>query len=421
MAKTSVDHAVMRDMNLALVLNTLHAAAPLSRADLAARTGLNKATVTSLVRELLEQSWISELGTDPDAAEVGRPAINLALNPQAGCFIGAEINVDFISVIITDFQVQIVSRRHESTTHLTSQEAILERFVFLLQEAVAQVRRDGQPLFGIGVGVPGLVDNQTGRLLFAPNLGWKDMALGELLQAAFAVPVLVRNEANLAALGESYFGAGRDRDWILYVSFGVGIGGGIIASGHVLEGATGFAGEVGHMILQRDGSLCNCGAHGCWETLAGQCALFNRISQAVTAGQESHLLAATGGDLAHLTVPLVNEAAQAGDQVALRALYETGVWIGVGIANLLNVLNPQQVIIGGPLSEAHTFLLPVIRETVVRNAWQWVQREAEIVTAVHRADATVVGAVAAVYRQVLNEPRQWLQAQPALEPNRPRA
>lgn len=408
MSRPSVDHAVMRDMNLALVLNTLHDRAPLSRADLATVTGLNKATVTSLVRELLAQGWIRELGLAPSVSEVGRPAINLALNPEAGYFIGGEINVDFISIIITDFNVEIVSRRYETTSRLNKQEAILERFIFLLQEAVDQVGRSGRPLFGIGVGVPGLVDG-SGRLLSAPNLGWRNVPLGELLSEQFAVPVFVSNEANLAALGESYFGAGRGSDWMLYVSFGVGIGGGIVSNGRLMEGATGFAGEVGHMILERNGALCNCGAHGCWETLAGQYALFDRISHAVAEGQDSKLITLTENDLTRLTVPLIVEAAKTGDKVALKALYDTGLWMGIGIANLLNILNPQRVIVGGPLSEAHEFLLPIIRETVVRNAWQWVQKEAEIVTAEHRADAAIVGAVAGVYRRVLNQPRRWLQ------------
>jgi glucokinase-like ROK family protein len=409
MSKPSVDHAVMRDMNLSLVLNTLHNRAPLSRADLAAVTGLNKATVTSLVRELLAQGWIKELGLAPSISEVGRPAINLALNPEAGYFIGGEINVDFISIIITDFNVEIVSRRYETTSRLSKQEAVLERFLFLLQEAVDQVGRSDRPLFGIGVGVPGLVDGSSGKLLFAPNLGWRNVPLGDLLSERFAVPIFVSNEANLAALGESYFGAGRGSDWMLYVSFGVGIGGGIVANGRLMEGATGFAGEVGHMILERNGTLCNCGAHGCWETLAGQYALFDRIGRAIAEGHESRLSILTGDDMTCLTVPLIVEAAKAGDKVALKALYDTGLWMGIGIANLLNILNPQRVIVGGPLSEAHEFFLPIIRETVVRNAWQWVQKEAEIVTAEHRADAAIVGAVAGIYQRVLNQPRRWLQ------------
>ncbi len=408
MGKPSVDHGVMRDMNLALLLHSLHSRAPLSRAELAAQTGLNKATVTSLVRELLSQGWITELGVSTNTAEVGRPGINLALNAQAGYFIGGEINVDFLSVVITNFAVDIVSRRHESTSRLNGQEAILERFVFLLKESVEQVERTGQPLFGIGAGVPGLVDGSSGRVLFAPNLGWRDVPLGEVLAHELGRPVVVSNEANLAALGESYFGAGRGSDWMLYVSFGVGIGGGIVSNGRLMEGATGFAGEVGHMILQRDGTLCNCGARGCWETLAGQYALFGRIEKAIREGEKSNLQEHAGIDLARLTMPLIVEAARAGDMAALRALYETGRWMGLGIANLLNVLNPQRVIIGGPMSAAHEFLLPVIRETIVQNAWQWVQDEADVVTAVHQADAAVVGAVASVYRRVLDQPRQWL-------------
>ena len=209
--RNSVDHATMRDMNLALVLEAVRVNAPLSRAALATMTGLNKATVSSLVRELLRAGWVREVGTDSSSSDVGRPRINLKLNPEAGYFIGAEVGVQSISVIITDFNVGIVSRRYESTERLFDQDDILQRLIYLLQESRDQVERTGKPLFGIGLGVPGLVDVSAGKLLNAPNLGWQDVDLGQILQEKFEAPLFVGNEANLAALGavgESFGGWG---------------------------------------------------------------------------------------------------------------------------------------------------------------------------------------------------------------------
>lgn len=402
----------MRDMNLALILHTLRTDAPLSRAELAVKTGLNKATVSSIVRDLLRHGWVRELGVDSTTAEVGRPAIKLEPDPEAGYFIGAEINVDFISVVIANFAVEIISRRYESTMRLHSQESILNRFLFLLQESVQQIASSGRPLFGIGLGVPGLVDAGTGRLLFAPNLNWRDIDLRRLVEDKVDAPVYVMNEANQAALGESYFGAGVDSDYMLYVSFGIGIGGGIVTTGKLVEGATGFAGEVGHMTVARDGLPCNCGNHGCWETVASSSALFRRVRSAIDAGCPSWLEEATAGDLQRLTIELIVDAAERRDEVAMEALQQTGRWMGIGLANLMNILNPERVIFGGPMSAAHAYLLPVIRETVARRAWHWVQDRAEIVIAAHGPDATVLGGVASVYRSVLNEPRVWLGSTP---------
>jgi glucokinase-like ROK family protein len=398
----------MRDMNLALILHTLRTDAPLSRAELAAKTGLNKASVSSMVRDLIEIGWVKELGVSSTRDEVGRPGINLAPNPDAGRIIGAEINVDFISIIITNFAVEVVSRRHESTINLHSQRAILDRFLFLLDESVQQVRNSGHALFGIGIGVPGLVDVSAGTLLFAPNLGWRDVPLRDLVQQSITAPVFIMNEANQAALGERYFGAGQDSSYMLYVSSGIGIGGGIVSNGTLVEGFSGFAGEVGHMTVDPGGLRCNCGNSGCWETVAGQRALFRRIEEAIAGGGNSWLLETTGGDLTRLDVPVVAEAARNGDEAALQALHETGEWIGIGMASLMNVLNPQRVLFGGPLSQAHEFLLPIIRQSVAEHAWDWVHDQAEIVIADHGRDATVIGGVASVYRAILNEPRSWL-------------
>ena len=408
--RNSIDHATMRDTNLALILNSIRSHAPLSRAALAAKTGLNKATVSSLVKDLLKAGWVREVGIDNSAAEVGRPAINLEPNPEAGYFIGAEIGVNFISVIIANFAIEIISRRYESTDKLYDQEAILKRFIYLLGESRDQIVRSGKPLFGIGVGVPGLVDASTGKLLIAPNLGWHEVELGRIIQREFVAPIFIANEANMAALGESYFGAGQDINYMIYISSGVGLGGGIVSNGRLEEGATGFAGEVGHIIVDRDGPACNCGSHGCWETVAGEKALFERIRLAMIEDEECLLAEMTGGDPDRVTLSSIAMAADKGGQIACEALRETAEWLGIGISSLMNILNPERVVFGGSLSIAHEHLLPVIQKTVEERTWDWVHNQATIVMAEFGQDAAVIGGVAMVYRELLNQPRKWLNA-----------
>ena len=408
--KNSVDHAAMRDMNISLILNTLHNESPLSRAGLASRTGLNKGTISTMVKELLEVNLVQEIGTDTSSSDLGRPAIYLETNPDGGYIIGMEIGVDFISVITVNFAIEIVARRYESTLKYINQQAIMDRVIFLLKEACEQAKKNGRPVFGIGVGVPGLVDTTSGRLLFAPNLNWQDVPIKALIESAIEVPVFVANEANLSVLGESYFGAGQNSSYSLFISSGVGLGGRIVINGRLVNGATGFAGEVGHMVVQQDDSAitCNCGNIGCWETVAGRDALFTRVQTAIQNGQPSWLTEKTEGDMRFLSIPLIIEAAQHNDPVALSALTETGKWLGIGIANLINVLNPECVIFGGALMTAHEFLLPIIRQTVDENTLSWVHEAVDIVTAKHGEDAAVMGGVAIVYEDVLNNPRKWL-------------
>ncbi len=406
--RASVDHAAMYRMNMALILNRLRRHAPISRAGLATVTGLNKATISTMVRTLLEHRLLHEIGVNTPTSEVGRPGINLELNPDAGYLIGLEIGVGFISLIVTDFATRIVARRYESTVDLDTSAAILDRTLALLRDALQQYRQPDRPIFGIGVGVPGLVDTTTGTLLFAPNLGWENVDLYALLTREFPVPVHVANEANMAAFGESYFGDEQESSFLLYVSTGVGLGGGIVVDGQLLSGATGFAGEFGHMTVVPDGLPCNCGNAGCWETVATQQAVFRSIQAAARAGRKTVLTGIVSGDWKRLTIPAVVSAAQDGDAVAREALEETAHWLGIGIANLVNVINPRHVILGGPLSQAHAFLLPVIRATAARHALRWAMSGVTIGVAAHAADGAAMGGIATIHSMVLNDPQPWL-------------
>ncbi|MEJ2148652.1 MAG: ROK family protein [Chloroflexota bacterium] len=406
----SVDHTTMREMNLSLILNTLRVHAPISRAGLSGVTQLNKTTVSSLVRELLDSELIREIGVDPTVTDIGRPAINLEVNPGVGTIIGADIGVDYISVIAANFAVEIVARRYENTSELTTSQEILDRAVAVIHEVYQEVTATslGQPVFGIGLGLPVLVDSATGTLLFAPNLSLHDIAVRELMEKEFSIPVYVDNEANLAALGETYFGAGRESNYVLYVVSSVGLGGGIVIDGRLMTGAAGFAGEFGHMTLDPAGLRCSCGNFGCFETLVSQRALYRRIRSAVGTGKPSLLVEATEGDLNRLTVPMIVEAAEEGDVVARTALEETGNWLGIGIASLINALNPERVVFGGTLSIAHEYLLPVVKEVVAKRALRWSNETAEIVIAEHGPDASVIGGIAAIYRQILSNPTSWI-------------
>jgi len=399
------DHTVMRQMNLSAILHHLRENAPISRATLAEMTGLNKTTVSSLVGELIECQFVREIGLR-QSSSAGRRAVLLTLNPQAGCIVSCEIGVDFVSVITADFASEIVWRHQDRTDPAMGQAAIVERSIGLLQRAAEEGRALCGPLLGAAVGVPGLVDQGTGTLLFAPNLGWENVRLRAILQQAFEVPVFVDNEANLAALGEHYFGAARGHQEVLYVSAGVGLGGGVVHAGQVCRGVSGMAGELGHMTMDPDGELCNCGNRGCWETQVSQQALFQQVKQAIGAGQASRLPQIVNGDLGRLTVPIVADAARGGDALALEALDALGHRLGIGIASLVNVLNPELVVFGGIFSPAWEFLLPAVTEEMQKRALRWNREATQVVLARHGFDACVMGGVALVLQDILREPRR---------------
>jgi glucokinase-like ROK family protein len=397
------DQALVREINLSIILNALREHAPTSRASLAALTGLNKTTVSSLVQQLIDAGFVSEIGTGK-IEETGRPGIFLELNPAAGCIVGAEIGVDFISVIVTDFAVRVVHRYYEHTGPDREQTTTIDLTLSAIAEAVEAAQRYSPNILGLGLGVPGLVDVASGTLLFAPNLKWHDVPLRKILEDRYSFPVYVDNEANMAALGESYFGVARGARTVLYVSAGVGLGGGILLDSRNIPGAAGFVGEVGHMTMVQDGIQCNCGNRGCWETLVSQKALYRGIVEAMSTGRETSLSEKTGGDFSRLTVPMIAEAAQEGDRVALDALEQTAVSLGIGLANLINALNPEIVVFGGILSVARDSMMPVIEREVGKRALPWSVRAMRVLPAAHGFDACVMGAVATVYQDILSRP-----------------
>lgn len=403
-----VDHSKMRETNLSVILDMLRKNEPISRTDLAKISGLNKATVSSLIRDLQNGGFVHDV-QQFSSIKGGRPPIGLGLNPAAGTFIGAEIGVDFISAIVTDFSAKIIWRHDESTIEMPGEQAILQKAMEILQTAHEHALSSKGRIFGLGMGLPGLVDAASGSLLVAPNLGWINVPVRNLLLERFDIPIFVENEANLAALGETYFGAAAGFDNVLYLSSGVGLGGGIVLNGQIMTGTTGFSGEIGHMTLVPENGLpCNCGNMGCWETVASQWAVFRHVEEAIQRGQASSLKAVLSEPPNRLSIPTIVQAAQGGDPVAIAALEEIGRWLGIGLANLINALNPRRVVFGGILSLAHEFLLPVIHASVAEHAWRFSYEACDIVVAENGADACVFGGVAAVYRQFLSEPQAWM-------------
>ena len=396
------DQSLVREINLSVIMNHLRTNAPISRAALADTTGLNKTTVSSLVNELIERQFVQEIGLASPSS--GRPAILLKLNPTAGFIVSCEIGVDFILVICSNFAPEIIWRHEEQIDPSIGQRAILDCALTILNRAIEAGSPACGKLLGMAVGVPGLVDQATGALLFAPNLGWKDLPIRAILQESFDVPLFVDNEANIAALGEHYFGAAQGYKEVLYISAGVGLGGGIVHGGRVFSGVTGVSAEFGHMTLDPDGEICKCGNQGCWETQVSQQALFRHIWRRIDQGEVSRLSEMTGGRRASLTVPLIVEAARAGDDVALGALEIIGRHLGIGIASLVNALNPELVVFGGILSLAGEFLMPVINKEVEQRALKWNREAMQLVLARHASDACVMGGVAAVYQAILAQP-----------------
>jgi glucokinase-like ROK family protein len=395
--------SLVRTMNLSSILGWLHQGGPRTRAQLAQLTGLNKSTVSSLVGELINRGFIKEVRGNTSG--IGRPGTNLELNPNAGVGIGVEIGVGYISTIVLNFIGETIWRCYEDLGQITQKDEVISQVSGLIDRARASNNGYGEQILGLGITLPGLVDVKQGILVFSPNLQWRDVHLKEIFEKHTGLPVFVDNDANAAALGEHLFGTARKQQHFLFIVAGVGVGGGLFLNGDIYRGADGLAGEIGHTSVLVDQSKpCRCGNRGCWENTANQSALFERVRARLDVGRRSIISEFMGEDKPSLTLSVIKQAAEFGDLEALEALADTGSAIGLGMADLINILNPEMVVIGGALSEVGEFLLPSINRSVFDRALQASRKHTRIVLSEFRQEACAIGAAAMVIQNNFSNP-----------------
>lgn len=397
--KRTADQESIRKVNTSIVLNALRLHSPISRAELASITKLNPSTISNIINVLVGDGLVLEL--DMMGSKIGRPGIALALRPEAGAVVGVEIGVGFISVILTDFVANILWRKCLEFPLTNTQIEVISEAEKLIDQALSVAEEKNLRLLGIGVGVPGLVNTNQGELLFAPNLGWKNVPLRLMWNQRFHLPLYVGNEANLAALGEYYFGVGRGVDNFIYLSSGVGLGGGLILNGKLYTGEFGFASEIGHIKRDPQGEPCGCGRRGCWETQVGPRAVLQRVKRLIESNPGNTIAKNVNGDIEKLTFNQVVDCALQGDLICLSALKEVGKNLGTGIADLANIFNPKMIVIGGAFSYGREILLPVLEEIISSETLSAVYQNMRVEFSEHGADACVLGAIAVVLDDIL--------------------
>lgn len=287
---------------------------------------------------------------------------------------------------------EILARSERETLAQEGPEPVIGR----IEACIRDVARGTE---AISIAAPGPLDPWKGIIHQAPNLpGWRDVPLVDILHHTFKVPIYLNNDANLAALGEHRFGAGQGVNDLIYLAISTGIGGGIITQGMLLMGAKGLAGEVGHMILEPEGPPCGCGGRGHLESLASGPAIARRAMEEIEKGTKTSITRLVEGKLGKVTAKVVAQAAQEGDPLAKSIFKEAGFYIGLGIANLLHILNPQLVILGGGVSKAGDLLFDPVRATVTARTMSSYQEGLKIVPAALGGDVGLLGAAASVLK-----------------------
>ena len=406
----AVDASRMRLSNLSLVLTALIRESPISQAALARLTGLNKATVSSIVEELIVGGWVRAEGRYQGGT--GRPRQLLVPNGDKGFLIGAEINVDYLAVLVTDFSGrECASLQQTVDVRELSVAGAVSQLKALVLKAVEEAGASGEQVLGIALGVPGVISD-NGTLLVAPKIDWAETEIGVLFQEALedvfpqAMPPVVENEANLGAFAERGFGCCVDVPNFVHLSGEIGVGAGVFLDGELFRGTHGAGGEVGHTTIDPNGPKCECGKVGCWTKYVSSRALARYVGERRAAGRESSLWEGDGASPHNEHEPaLVAEAARKGDAVAREAVNEIERYLAIGIGNLVSMYDPQVVVLGGFFTSLFAGNIDHLKDQV--DGWVMGEfgKELRVELSTKGQSSSVWGGIALVLRQLAANPR----------------
>jgi glucokinase-like ROK family protein len=353
---------LIKDINTATILRIIREKGPVSRADITKKTGLNPATVSSNVANLLELGIIREIGAGQSSG--GRKPTLLELDSSAYYVIGVDMGTTQVSTAVTDMEGSIRCQVSIPFEGYSSPEDIMAIMCRSIEQAIDSSGVSRDKLLGIGMGIHGLVDSENGVSVFAPAFQWEHVPIKQKFMEAFGLPVEIDNDVRAMALGEKWFGRARQVSNFIFMNIGTGIGSGIYVHGELLRGAHFGAGEIGHVYVADNKETCYCGISGCLSTLASGPAMARRAAKRVASGESSLLSELSKGELSRITGEMISQAAQKGDPLSREVLYETGFYIGQAISILINVLNPEMILVGGGVSKAGEPLFQGIREAI---------------------------------------------------------
>lgn len=382
--------------NLSAVLSMLRQHEYASRAHLAELTGLSTTTISNLVSELLEQGVVTEEGVIRSSTHqgAGRPRRSLRLVPEAHHAVGVHIGVGQIRVAVADLRAHLLTGL--SLDHALDRSAtkVLGDVADLVEGAISQSGVDREKVVGVGVGASGLVNPHTGVNLMAPNLGWRDVPIRAILVQQLALPVCVDNNARTMALGEALFGVGQGVHALAFVYARIGVGAGFVVGERLYRGSAAGAGEIGHItMVPEGGEPCRCGNSGCLETLVSEPAIV-RLAERLAAQDRDSILASHLRRARGTAIERIFGAARAGDVTTQAMLEERACYMGIALANLVNVLNPDLIVLGGIFVQGEDLLLPTIERVMRQRAFANLGAQVEVKTTSFGPQAGAIGAVA---------------------------
>jgi len=375
----------MKSVNKSTILNKIRTEGPISRAQIAKDTKLTPPTVSSNVRELIEQDIVKE--SDLGESQGGRKPTMLLINHQAFYVIGVDAGSERIDFILADLEGKVVNQISRKVALPASNEGFVETLKDGIKTIIDGAPIEQEKIVGIGIAMHGVVDVDTGISQFAPNIGLTNIPIKAELEKAFALEVKVENDARAMALGEAWFGNHGDVGSMLVVNIGRGVGAGVIIDGKLYHGAQDLAGEVGHMTIDINGQMCTCGNKGCLQTFITGPAIAKRAEHIVDQG---------------MTGEAVFEQARSGNKQLVHLFEEVGEMIGIGLTNLIHIINPEKVVLGGGVTKAESLLLPRISQTIKERALTPQAKQTDVVIGDLGDRSTIIGAATLILEDIFD-------------------
>jgi glucokinase-like ROK family protein len=387
------------------ILHLIHSGVNNSRLDLARQAGLSPASITAIVQRLMMKGLVVE--SEPTRSHLGRRPVPLEIRKDAAHLVGVDLGSFYLRIVITDINGNILDKFRTRTEMRQGRQRVLERTFQSIHQVIEHSTVSPTAIKGIGIAHSGVIDSDAGLVLSYPRPGqmaeWKNVPLREIFHKEFQIPCLLEDTVRTATTAEKCFGLGRDLNDFLYIDVGMGIGAGIFLDGKLYRGAGGRAGEFGHITVDENGPLCSCGNNGCLETVASCAAIIQAVRTAIEQGIDSKIRDLAAGDLDKISIELIAQAAMENDSLAFRVLQKAASYIAIGLADLVNLLNPRVMIFGGALFRSVPKLLEdPLRRIIKQRSLEKSANEVQLKVSPLGSEAGALGASRLIAERLLD-------------------
>lgn len=389
---------LVRKINKSTILKIIREKGPISRADIARISKLNPTTVSNNVQILLDSKIIKEVGNGESSG--GRRPMLLELDGNSYYCIGIHMKKNEIIAAIVNLDGTIKYQTSSQLKEEKNKEDVLEVLKLCISKVIQESKLNREVFLGIGIGVHGIVEAESGISVYAPKYNWRNVNIKEIIEKEFEIPVFINNDVNTMALGEKWFGAAKKADNFIVIHIGNGIGSAIVIDKKLYSGINNAAGEIGHINILNNGPKCVCGNYGCLDAVASGEALVKYVISQIQMGATTNITQLVNDDLSKINEKVICEAAKMRDKLALDTLEQCGKYLGIAISSVVNLLNPNMIIISGTISFAGDYIFNSLIEVVKKKSMKECLKDVSIIGASLKEEGGVIGASTLVLQTI---------------------